>query len=129
MPKPSFTAGPWRVVDRRPVTGNWASRIPFAIEKVSDTHKAVIPIADVCDQPNAKANARLISAAPELLEDAKSTDQGYDWFLEELLSFRNYFGAQTVKQTEAFIDSLIAHLGSRQIGTRAAIARAEGGQS
>lgn len=65
------TPGPWRVVDRRPVTGNWASRIPFAIEKVSDTHKAVIPIADVCDQPNAEDYARLIAAAPELLKALK----------------------------------------------------------
>lgn len=59
------TPGPWRATDRRPVSGDWGSRIPFAIELVVGC--SVAPVSDVCDQPEAEANASLISAAPDLL--------------------------------------------------------------
>lgn len=64
-----FTKGPWRSVSRNIDNKvNWASRIPFAIEYHPDYANAVAPIADVCDQPNAEANAALIASAPELYE-------------------------------------------------------------
>lgn len=47
-----------RAVDE---SGNWASRIPFAIEIAVGA--AVIPVADVCAQPQAEANAALITEA------------------------------------------------------------------
>lgn len=61
------TPAPWRATKREVPEGlNWASRIPFAIERPAGG--AVLPVADVCDQPEAEANARLIAAAPELLD-------------------------------------------------------------
>lgn len=64
-------SGPWRFISRNvDNAANWASRIPFAIEV--EYPFAVLPIADVCDQPNAEANARLIAAAPDLLEALKA---------------------------------------------------------
>lgn len=70
-----FTAGPWRAIDRRPVSGNWASRIPFAIEHVPPGVCGVAPIADVCDQPNVEANATLIAASPDLLAALRKAEQ------------------------------------------------------
>lgn len=62
----THTPGKWRAVFRGvDQSVNWASRIPFAIERV--VGNAVQPIADVCDQPEAEANASLIAAAPDLL--------------------------------------------------------------
>lgn len=60
------TPGPWRYTSRNVDNkANWASRIPFAIEV--EHGAAVAPIADICDQPQAEENARLIAAAPDLL--------------------------------------------------------------
>lgn len=61
------TKGPWQYTSRN-IEGvkNWASRIPFAIEVPHGA--AVLPVADVCDQPHAEANARVIAAAPDMLE-------------------------------------------------------------
>ncbi len=60
------TAGPWRATFRGMDQGvNWASRIPYAIER--EVGGAVQPIADICDQPQAEANANLMAAAPDLL--------------------------------------------------------------
>lgn len=93
MSETKFTPGPWRAIDRRPVTGDWATRIPFAIERVSETHCAVAPIADVCDQPNAEANANLSAAAPEMYAaladavrwlDALAEQIGYAAFLDNM---------------------------------------------
>jgi hypothetical protein len=63
----AHTPGPWRFTSRNldGVEG-FVSRIPFAIEMVSSP-SAVAPIADVCDQPQAADNARLIASAPDLL--------------------------------------------------------------
>lgn len=70
------TPGPWRYISRNvDEKANWACRIPFAIEHVPERSSCVEPIADVlastllevCDQPHAEANARLIAAAPEML--------------------------------------------------------------
>lgn len=72
------TPAPWRYVSRNiDEKANWASRIPFAIELV--VGGAVAPVADVlanplvevCAQPQAEANARLIAASPLLLAFAK----------------------------------------------------------
>ncbi len=66
MMKTAHTPAPWRAVFRgMDQDANWASRIPYAIERAVGS--AVQPIADICDQPQAEANARLIAAAPELL--------------------------------------------------------------
>lgn len=59
-------------------SANWACRIPFAIEV--EFRAAVAPIADVvanplveiCDQPQAEANARLIAESPSLHAIAES---------------------------------------------------------
>ena len=68
--KAAHTPGPWRATSRNiENVANWASRIPFAIEL--EVGHSVAPIADVCDQPAAEANARLIAAAPELLAALK----------------------------------------------------------
>lgn len=72
-----------------------------------------------------EADKSLIAAAPELLEDAKSTDQGYTWFREQLENFKAYQGSWTLEVGDNWADSLIAHIKSRQIGTIAAIAKAE----
>lgn len=62
----AHTPGEWRFIFRGvDQEANWASRIPYAIERA--VGNAVLPIADVCDQPQAEANARLLAAAPELL--------------------------------------------------------------
>lgn len=70
----NHTPGPWRYISRNlDDKAPWCSRIPFAIERALGT--AVAPVADivanplveVCDQPHAEANARLIAAAPDLL--------------------------------------------------------------
>lgn len=66
MTTAAHTPGPWRFIYRGvDQTANWVSRIPYAIERV--VGNAVLPVADVCDQPQAEANARLSAAAPELL--------------------------------------------------------------
>lgn len=64
--KRKHTSGSWRYTSRN-IDGikDWASRIPFAIEVPIGC--TVVPVADVCDQPQAEANARLIAAAPDLL--------------------------------------------------------------
>jgi len=66
MSEAKHTKGPWRAIYRGfDQDANWVSRIPYAIERV--VGGAVAPIADVCDQPQAEANAALLAAAPELL--------------------------------------------------------------
>lgn len=77
--------------------------------------------------PIGQANAYLVAAAPELLEDASSTNQGYDWFREQMETFIAYQGSWTLEVGQNWAESIIAHINSRQIGTRAAIAKAEGG--
>jgi len=70
MSEAKHTKGPWRAIYRGVDQGaNWASRIPYAIERA--VGNAVQPIADVCDQPEAEANANLLAAAPDLLAGLK----------------------------------------------------------
>lgn len=68
------TPAPWRFIDRTDGGTEPLGEIPFGIEKVMGF--GVLPIADLCFNPNnyevIKANAALISAAPELLESAQS---------------------------------------------------------
>lgn len=69
----AHTPGPWRSTFRGMDKGSsWASRIPYAIER--ELGNAVQPIADLCDQPQAEANARLIAAAPDLLAALQALD-------------------------------------------------------
>lgn len=60
-----------------------------------------------------------------LLEDAKSTLQGYEWFKEQLQNFIAYQGSWTLEVGENWANSLIAHIESRMIGTKAVIAEQE----
>ena len=57
----------WRVTDRRP-HHEGEIEYPFAIEHTEPGTSAVMPIADICRQPDAEQSARLISAAPDMLE-------------------------------------------------------------
>jgi hypothetical protein len=72
------TPGPWRYVSRNiDENANWASRIPYAIERAMGSCVAPVadaladPLVEVCSQPQAEANARLIAAAPDLLRVAE----------------------------------------------------------
>ena len=86
MSEVKHTPGPWRYVSRN-IDGvtHWASRIPFAIEWSPPNVMGVAPVADilanpfveVCDQPQAEANARLIAAAPDM-------EDGYRRILESV---------------------------------------------
>lgn len=77
MSNTKFTPGPWEWANRSEVSDIKSnnSTIPFAIHKVIG-RSAVMPIADICNFPPAsdkqveimEANAKLIAAAPELLE-------------------------------------------------------------
>lgn len=57
----------WRVTDRRP-HHEGEIEYPFAIEHTEPGTSAVMPIADICRQPDAEQSARLISAAPDMYE-------------------------------------------------------------
>lgn len=76
----THTPGPWSYISRNiEEKANWCSRIPFAINYEPPRGSCVAPVADVianplveiCDQPHAEANARLIAAAPDLLAALK----------------------------------------------------------
>jgi hypothetical protein len=60
----------WRVTDRRP-HHEGEIEYPFAIEHTEPGTSAVMPIADICRQPDAEQSARLISAAPDMYEALK----------------------------------------------------------
>lgn len=61
----------WRVTDRRP-HHEGEIEYPFAIEHTEPGTSAVMPIADICRQPDAEQSARLISAAPDMYEALKA---------------------------------------------------------
>lgn len=72
----SHTPGPWRVYE-----GKLRPRFPTHILEVQDSKgRAVVPWTgfDACDVPKSqrKANARLIAAAPELLEALREIAKG-----------------------------------------------------
>ena len=82
MTQTAHTPGPWRSTWRNlDNVKDWRSRIPYAIEYLPENYNAVLPIADVCDQPNAEENARLIAAAPDLLAACK---KAFDELVENL---------------------------------------------
>ena len=106
----AHTPGPWRATSRNiENVANWASRIPFAIE--IEVGHSVAPIADVCDQPAAEANARLIAAGPDLLAACKSMIEWDDREKDHAVDF---------SARMALCDAAFK-------AARAAIAKAEGG--
>lgn len=84
-------------------------------------------VADCGVGGNSEQCARLIAAAPELLEDAEATVQGYHWLIDRMGDVRLYGGAWTCDEMEAWALSIEAHIRSRRIGTMEAIAKATGG--
>lgn len=93
MTTATHTPGEWRAVFRgMDQAANWASRIPYAIERV--VGNAVQPIADVCDQPEAEGNARLIAAAPAMFAALKQA-QAQLVFADRLLDCQDEIDAVT----------------------------------
>lgn len=78
-------------------------------------------------QEEYEANQNAMRTAPELLKEAESTDQGWDWFREQMNNLRLYHGAWDMDESEAWANSLIAHINSRQIGTQEVIRKAKDG--
>lgn len=122
-----YTKGPWKVLQ----VGSEVTRIVGFSDNGYGKRSVQFDIAEVRGKDwvlpaEIKANTNLIAAAPELLEDAVSTDQGYDWFLSQLTDFRLYQGSWSLENGDNWAASIVAHIKSRQIGTKAAIAKAEG---
>ena len=113
--KAAHTPGPWRATSRNiENVANWASRIPFAIE--IEVGHSVVPIADVCDQPAAEANARLIAAAPDLLE-------ALQWYEAKAVQMGRAAIHQDSKLMLALMKEIAVEYGAQ---ARAAIAKATG---
>lgn len=59
---------PWRVTKRDDDPNKeWPNSYPFAIECAPPGVSAVLPIADVCDQPAAEQHANILGAAVHML--------------------------------------------------------------
>jgi hypothetical protein len=73
-----------------------------------------------------RAKARLIAAAPELLDDAKQNDNALTWLAEQMNSLTDNAKHWTVAQIENLAQDLRIGIEANQKRTRAAIAKAEG---
>lgn len=74
----------------------------------------------------ANANAELMAAAPELLEEARRTDAAFTWLAEQMNSITDNAKHWNVSQIEALAQDLRIGIERNQKRTRAAIAKAEG---
>lgn len=76
MSKPKHTPGPWTLIDRkRGPDGNQYARFWIKGADGSDVSEANMQVGSSSPQPDdvvAEANARLIAAAPEMLELLKA---------------------------------------------------------
>jgi hypothetical protein len=118
MPKPSFTAGPWRLY--RPE--GFAILSEDAIIGVAHHGKERAAIdTRVISEDEANANARLIAAAPELLDGLKAA--------EELLAFHEGSANPATEGGQPVIWVNGEDWQNLLDSTRQLIARAEGGQS
>lgn len=70
------------------------------------------------------ANARLIAAAPELLDDATQNDNAFTWLAEQMNSITDNAKHWNVAQIEALAQDLRVGIERNQKRTRAAIAKA-----
>jgi len=97
----AHTPGPWRD-DSMKFTGGWRCLV-----------SAGIRVIDVCDPRNRKtddqdaANARLIAAAPDLLEAAKQAIFGMDGGTDDALCHKGLMGRKDCAQCRR-VDGLIA---------------------
>lgn len=73
-----------------------------------------------------RADARLIAASPELLDDAKQNDNAFTWLAEQMNSITDNAKHWTTAQIEALAQDLRIGIERNQTRTRAAIAKAEG---
>lgn len=115
--------GTGRVME--PTEGPWRQRGDDSVCVVDMNGNAICYTDTFLPKEQCVANARLIASAPDLLDEARSIDHGYDWILSQLTDFRLYQGSWSLENGDSWAASLVANIKSHQIGTKAVIERAE----
>ena len=117
----SYTPGPWASAARQ--GSNW----DLVVYKPG-TSLEICQMFHDFSKGNAtgEANAKLVSAAPEMLDDCRERVRADNWLVEQLANFIAYQGSWSLEVGENFADSLIGHIKAHQIGTQSVIAKAEG---
>lgn len=123
-PRAVHTPGPWtcHVGTMGPFIGNPADqRIAphYVLNKQGNG-------AQIVTQPEAWANADVIAAAPDLLNDARQNDAAFTWLAEQMNSLTDNAKHWNVAQIEALAQDLRIGIEHNQRRTRAVIAKAEG---
>lgn len=129
----SHTPGPWKLMNRVEAKKEGFSKTKHrsyisAIGRWWGLASVVTRMkGEEGEHAEGMANARLIAASPDLLEDAVETDKAYSWLVDQLRDFKMYGGSWTIEQSDNFAQSLLSHIEAHQIGTRVVIAVATGG--
>src|SRR6266567_538397 len=127
MLKPNFTPGPWALVagDDYYIHAD-AYPKQFSGHYKGDDLGPALAIIGNRSVDMGTANANLIAAAPELYSDALDSEHAYSWLMQELRDLQHDGASWPAEKIGLFADSLIAYCDAHQIGTRAALAKADG---